>query len=287
MSDLFSEDENDTEDKHHDYTGIEIFTSSDPNFWDYVRLKDFTKKTGVEKKHCHGFCIKELNDNAGDFIEKYRYSNAIVIVEITNDKKKGIMTISVSNSNFGNIAVFGNLEQIFNYKRSYSSKSNQYRVARGAQGNAIKEFGTMGYILINSEDGEEENKPWDYPIIFQHNRKIEKVYINVDRKNREIIPRFEQSGTCDSTDTKVTITLPAVTDKEYNRLKTFCYEYAYLIHTYHITFTSTASLMQSCKPYTQYQNIMRTRTVSIAIARQISGIFLAIYMRKTFPYMRR
>jgi hypothetical protein len=183
----------------------EVFTSSDPNFWDYVRLKDFTKKTGIEAKDCHAFCIKELVDNAGDFIEKYRYSNAVIILEIINDKKNSIMTISVSNSNFGNIPVFDNLKQTFNYKRSYSSKYNQYRVTRGAQGDAIKEFGAMGYMLINSDDSEEEDKPWDYPIIFQHSRKIEKVYINVDRKHREIIPRFEQSGTCDNTDTKVTI----------------------------------------------------------------------------------
>ena len=26
----------------------EVFTSSDPNFWDYVRLKDITKNTGTE-----------------------------------------------------------------------------------------------------------------------------------------------------------------------------------------------------------------------------------------------
>jgi hypothetical protein len=180
-----------TDDGHKKNSMTDVFTSSDPNFWDYVRLKDFTKKTGIEAKDCHAFCIKELNDNAGDFIEKYRYSNAVIIVEITNDKKKGILTISVSNSNFGDIPVFDNLAQTFNYKRSYSSKSNQYRITRGAQGDAIKEFGTMGYMLINNDDREEEDKPWGYPIAIQHNKEIEKVYINIDRKYREIIPRFE------------------------------------------------------------------------------------------------
>jgi hypothetical protein len=210
---------------YEENSNAEVFTSADPNFWDYVRLKDFTKKTGIEANDCHAFCIKELNDNAGDFIEKHRYSNAVIVVDIINDKKKDIMTISVCNSNFGDITVFDNLDQTFNYKRSYSSKSNQFRVTRGAQGDAIKEFGTMGYMLINSMESE-EHKPWDYPIIIQHNKKIEKVYINVDRNHREIIPRFEQYGTCDDTDTKFTIILPAVTDKEYNRLKSFCYEYA-------------------------------------------------------------
>jgi hypothetical protein len=212
----------------------EIFTSSDPNFWNYVRLKDFTKKTGIEAKDCHAFCIKELSDNAGDFIEKYRYSNAVIVLDIINDNKKGIMTISVNNSNFRNITTFDNITQTFNYKRSYSSKSNQYKVTRGAQGDAIKEFGPMGYMLLNSEDSEEEDKAWNYPIIFQHNKKIEKVYIDIDRKHREIVPRFEESGTCDSTDTKVTITLPAVTEKEYDRLKKFCFDYV-LFNT-HLSF---------------------------------------------------
>jgi hypothetical protein len=162
----------------------EVFTSSDPNFWDYVRLKDFTKKTGIEKRDCHAFCVKELADNSGDFLEKCRYSNAIIVLDIVNDIDNNIMTISVSNSNFNDIPVFGNLEQSFNYKRSYSSKSNQYRITRGAQGDAIKELGTMPYMLTNSEEGEEE-KLWNFPIIFQHNKIIDKVYIEVDRKRRD------------------------------------------------------------------------------------------------------
>ena len=232
----------------------DVFTSSDANFWDYVRLKDFTKKTGIEAKDCHAFCIKELNDNAGDFIEKYRYPNAVIVLDIINDKKNGIMTISVSNSNFGNITVFNNLKQTFNYKRSYSSKSNQYRVTRGAQGDAIKEIGTMGYMLINSEDIEED-KSWIYPIIFQYNKKIEKVHIDIDRKHREIIPRFELSSTCEKTETKVTVTLPAVTDKEYDRLKNFCFEYAvFNTHlSYNIYFDGKPyAMLQALHPISKY-----------------------------------
>jgi hypothetical protein len=71
---LFSEGENGTEDRLGDDAGTEVFTSSDPNLWDYIRPKDFTKKTGIAEQDCHAFAIKELSDNSADFIgrEKMR-----------------------------------------------------------------------------------------------------------------------------------------------------------------------------------------------------------------------
>jgi hypothetical protein len=211
----------------------DVFTSSDSNFWDYVRLKDFTKKTGIEKEDCHAFCVKELLDNAADFIEKFRYSNAVITLDIKNDNKAGVMTISVSNTNHSNKAAFDNLDQIFNYKRSYSSKSNQYRITRGAQGDALKELGTMGYMLVNSRESGEDNN-WKYPFVFQHNNKIDKVYIEVDRKHKTIRRRFEHSS-CDDTGTKVTIMLPAIDEEKYSLLKGLCLDYT-LFNT-HLSFS--------------------------------------------------
>ena len=217
----------------------EVFSSSDPTFWDYVRLKDFTKKTGIEEMDCHAFCGKELFDNACDIVEKWRLNNAIITIDINNDPadnggctSSDTMTISVSNPNPGNKPVFGNLDQTFNYKRSFSSKSNQYKITRGAQGDALKELGTIPYMLINSGDGGED-KPWKYPLIFQHNKKVDKVYVEVDRKNRVIKRRFEHS-TVDNTDTKVTITLPALNPRAYMSFLDFCRVYT-LFNT-HLSF---------------------------------------------------
>ena len=217
----------------------EVFSSSDPTFWDYIRLKDFTKKTGIEEMDCHAFCGKELFDNACDIVEKWRLSDAIIIFDINNDpadnggcNSSGTMTISVSNPNPGNKPIFGNLDQTFNYKRSFSSKSNQYKITRGAQGDALKELGTIPYMLINSGDGGED-KPWKYPLIFQHNKKVDKVYVEVDRKNRVIKRRFEHS-TVDNTDTKVTITLPALNPRAYMSFLDFCRVYT-LFNT-HLSF---------------------------------------------------
>ena len=50
-------------------TDNEVFTSSDPNFWDHVRQKDITKNSGIEPNDFHSFIVKELLDNAADFQE--------------------------------------------------------------------------------------------------------------------------------------------------------------------------------------------------------------------------
>jgi 5S rRNA maturation endonuclease (ribonuclease M5) len=198
----------------------EVFTSSDPNFWDYVRLKDITKNTGIEAKDCHPFSLKELLDNAADFSEKY-YADATIIVSITHSKDW--FRIAVRNSNSKNIPVFPNLVEAFNYKRAYSSKSSRYRVTRGVQGDAIKKMGTIPYALINAEGS--IDKQWKEPLIIQHNNKIDKAYFQVDRKHGEIKVKFTNSEYCDSTDTEVILTLPALDENNYKRFKNYCKEY--------------------------------------------------------------
>ena len=113
-------------------------------------------------------------------------------MHITRNEKP--FQISVRNSNPNNIPVFTNLAQAFNYKRAYGNKSNQYRVTRGAQGDAIKKMSTMAYALDNK---------WNEPLIIQHNKIIDKVYAEVDRKHGEITPKFADGATIEDTDTKL------------------------------------------------------------------------------------
>lgn len=217
----------------------EVFSSSDPSFWDYIRLKDFTKKTGIEEKDCHAFCAKELIDNACDIVEKWRLNDAIITIDVKNDPDDGgctssdTMTISVTNPNPGK-SVFSNLDQTFNYKRSFSSKSNQYKITRGTQGDALKELGTIPYMLVNNA-GQSKDKQWKYPLIFQHNKRIDKVYIKVNRKDRVIERRIEHYS-CDDedTDTRVTITLPALAPRAYMSFLEFCRTYT--IFNTHLSF---------------------------------------------------
>jgi hypothetical protein len=217
----------------------EVFSSSDPTFWDYVRLKDFTKKTGIEVNDCHAFCLKEFIDNACDIVEKWQLSqqqNAPITIDIRNDPdKSNTLTISVSNPNPDIRPVFTNLEETFNYKRSFSSKSNQYKITRGAQGDALKELGTIPYMLTNNTENSGSDKQWEYPLVFQHNKRIEKVYVKVNRKDRMIQNRIERYP-CDDedTDTKVTITLPALSSRAHMSLLGYCQTYT-LFNT-HLSF---------------------------------------------------
>ena len=151
-------------------TDNEIYTSSDPNFWDYVRQKDITKNSGIEPNNFHSFIIKELLDNAADFLERNHIDGIIIVHAIRN---RDSFQISVRNSNPNNIPVFTNLIETFNFKRAYSSQSNQYCVTRGAQGDAIKKMSTMWYALDNK---------WNEPLIIRHNKKVEKIYLQVNRK---------------------------------------------------------------------------------------------------------
>jgi hypothetical protein len=67
-------------------TDNEVFTASDPNFWDYVRLRDITKNTGIEPNDFYSFHLKENLDNAADFQEINGIDTSI-IVHITHNRK--------------------------------------------------------------------------------------------------------------------------------------------------------------------------------------------------------
>jgi hypothetical protein len=198
-------------------TDNEVFTSSDPNFWDYVRQKDITKNSGIEANNFHSFIIKELLDNAADFQERNHIDGIVIVHAIRN---RDSFQISVRNSNPNNIPVFTNLIETFNFKRAYSSKSNQYCVTRGAQGDAIKKMSAMGYALDNK---------WNEPLIIRHNKKVEKIYLQVNRKLGKITPKFEETDTIEDTDTEIIITMPPIKDgygyNAFKRFKRLCKEY--------------------------------------------------------------
>ena len=211
----------------------EVHTFQDPNFYDYIKLPNFTKKTGIEVDDFHSFALKELLDNAADFLEVYykgtesdnnNNNNATPIIRVyisNNTETTGLFRIAVINPNDKDIPVLpiSNLKKTYNYLGAFSSKSNQNRITRGAQGVALKQLGTLAYMQYG--------KNWNEPIIFQHNGRIDKVYIDVDRKRGRIIPRFENGETlADNTDTKIVFTLPAISvTKNYKRLIEYCKEY--------------------------------------------------------------
>jgi 5S rRNA maturation endonuclease (ribonuclease M5) len=203
----------------------ELDTSSDPNFDDYVKEEDFIKNTGIGKENFPPFALKELQDNGCDFVERYhKHNDATIDIQLKNDSE-GNIYISVTNLNTSKVQVFKNLIQMYNYSRSLSSKSDQYKVTKGYQGDANKRLGTMPYI------SQGKNRNWKYPITFIHNGIIEEVYIDVDRKLGKIIPTVKRVGNS-SNDISTTVSMVLPADKyEIIRLKDFVKLYA-LFNTY-------------------------------------------------------
>lgn len=76
-------------------------------------------------------------------------------------------------------------------------------------------MGTIPYALINAEGA--KDKQWKDRWLFIN--EIDKVYFQVDRKHGEINVKFTNSEYCDSTDTEVILTLPALDENNCERLR--------------------------------------------------------------------
>ena len=100
------------------------------------------------------------------------------------------------NPNDNDIYVFSpsDLTNTYNYKGAFSTKNNQFRVTRSAQGVALKQLGTLPYMQYNS-------KNWNHPIIFRHNSREDKVSITIDRQHGQIVPTFEYGNGVTTTTT--------------------------------------------------------------------------------------
>jgi hypothetical protein len=187
-------------------------------------------------------CIRELLDNAIDFLTKnYQGAdNTIITVEIIKDDN--FFRLKVRNSNDNNFKVFGNKAAIFNYDGRYGSKQDLHIISRGMLGDAQKQILAFGYILIHlHDDGSEfEEKQWEEPLIIRHNEKEYKIYLKVDKARQIEIVRGldEATGKVLHTDTEIELTLPIPEEvrNDLNRacIENFCKKYP--LFTTDITF---------------------------------------------------
>ena len=168
--------------------------------------------------------VKELISNANDFLRE-AYPNGTketrkIAVRVKIDsisdgtQKRIIMRITVRNSNVKNIAVFDNLEQIFDYTRFYSTKRHQHKISSGALGDFLKRSLGMGYALWTSSYQREyslvaNSKQWPEPVILRHNGKEDKIFFHVDWDNQAYWPIFSDPIDYDAYDfTEVEVALP-------------------------------------------------------------------------------
>jgi hypothetical protein len=183
----------------------------------YVTVKGIESETSYQEPDWPVFTMKELMDNAYDFLNDY-YSNEskearkIAVRVKVDSSSSNILRMAVRNSNVNNIPVFENLEQVFDYDRWYSSKRNQHRMTCGSLGDFLKRVLGMGYASWTSNDNLEDSfidKQWKEPVILRFNKQECKAFIIVDRDNHTISSDVKEPTKFDAPDfTEVEIALP-------------------------------------------------------------------------------
>src|SRR5215831_1284405 len=216
------------------------FLSSRKHSMDYVTVDGVILRTGhAEKIIWYLLCLKELWDNAIDFLWKYYQgaTNAKIETEITKTNNS-MLHIKVRNTNSKNIPVFENLSAIFDYDMRYGSKQNQHIISRGMLGDAMKQILSWPYVLIHStQKGNASSsfvdKQWDKPLIIRHNGLEHHVFLHVDKGNQTINSDIRPAASIkkpSSTDTEIELTwpIPEDTNLDIHDIEGYCRRYPIL-----------------------------------------------------------
>jgi hypothetical protein len=205
----------------------------------YFTVSGIVNEISVTENEWPCFALKELSDNAYDWLNDYypitatinRHSDRInynrrtrryIAMRIQIDKIPNdpdltrVFRIAVRNSNVDQIEVFGQregLEQIFDYTQWLSTKRYRYRMTAGSLGDYLKRHGGMGYASWNniarSGSDSDDNIQWEEPLIFRFNGSEYKVFVYYDRYRGLPQSVIEYAGKSDAIDyTEVEGALP-------------------------------------------------------------------------------
>jgi hypothetical protein len=195
---------------------------------DYFTVDGVILRTGyADMKYWYILVIKELLDNAVDFLWKYYrgYNDTSVTVHIT--KNDSLLRIKIRNSNIRNIPVFQNLNLIFDPEMRYGSKQNEKVISRGTLGDAMKQILALPYVLIHSSDDGSAftNEQWNKPLIIRRNGKESHVRIIIDKAKQTYTLDIKEIKPVDDTDTEIKIFLPLIVDLDIHDIENFCRTY--------------------------------------------------------------
>lgn len=210
--------------------------SSKKHSMDYVTVDGIVLRTGhADKKYWYLLCIKELLDNASDFLWKNYQgaSDTAITVDITKTNDS-MLHIKARNTNSKNIHTFENLAAIFDYGMRYGSKQNQRIISRGMLGDAMKQILSWPYVLIHTKDDGNSftNKQWTQPLIIGNNGIERQIFLHVDKGNQVIDVEIKQEPIeLPFTDTEIELTWP-INDDDVNldihTIEEFCRQYPIL-----------------------------------------------------------
>jgi hypothetical protein len=185
----------------------------------YIAVKAIESETSYLLSQWPIFALKELMDNAWDFLNDYYPNNpkedrkigVSIKVDLKPNGEKSILRIAVRNSNVDNISVFEGLDSVFDYDRWYSTKRYQHRETCGSLGDFLKRGLGMGYASWTEgidDDNSFTDKQWEEPLIVIHNGEENRVYITVNKGSNEPIKVEFERISHSATDTEVEVALP-------------------------------------------------------------------------------
>jgi hypothetical protein len=121
----------------------------------YVRVNGIQNETSYLEREWPVFALKELADNAFDFVNDFypnhtKQDRKIAIHAwldpIPEVDKRMLLRMTVRNSNVDNIQpIFESLPDIFNFNYWVSTKRHQHREICGSLGDGLKRILGMGY----------------------------------------------------------------------------------------------------------------------------------------------
>lgn len=191
-------------------------TTSTKQSTGYITVSGIESETSYQEKDWPRFSLKELMENAYDFLNDYYSSESkearkiAIGISIELVKKPYLFRLTVRNSNTKNITVFQNLQSTFDYDIWSSSKRNQKRIVSGALGDFLKRVLGMGYATWNSSNNDPNSfidKQWEQPLILRFNGWERKVFIVVE--NQQPRAHIEKPTKFDAPDyTEIEVVLP-------------------------------------------------------------------------------
>ena len=229
--------ENDGMDQAKDLPPSPEISSYRKHSMDYFTRDGVILRTGFSIiTHWVLLCIRELLDNAVDFLVRYYQGADNCVITVNVFKDDNIFRLKVKNSNYNNYEIFSNKKGIFNFEGRYGSKQDLHIISRGMLGDAQKQILAFGYILIHlHDDGSEfEEKQWQEPLIIRHNGNEYKIFLKVDKARQiEIVSGLDEAtGKVPHSDTEIELTLPIPDEvqKDLTRdcIETFCKKYPLL-----------------------------------------------------------
>jgi len=221
---------------------------------DYATIYGIRSRTGIDEEQMGLFVMKELIDNALDYLEKNNLVRKEVKVFVT--KEPSYIRIRVLNSDQPASSLGSSstslsedmIRSIFNFDSFYSTKRNLYKISRGALGDALKEVACIPYAIADRYD----IQGWQEPLIittstgkrFQIKIQIDKLEQTIRSEVKEIVEYDRQEEqkktTQDQNDaggyTELEVHIPEINtlDLLHNKLKVLFLRYA-LLNT-HVTF---------------------------------------------------